>query len=301
MAGLRSGRRPVVTSLAAAVSLVVGSWLVLSSVTAAPASSARAVAGGARGPDPFDTLGAPGPASTSPPSTVEQSTGPLATIAGPGSAPAPPTATSAPTSVPTTASTTTTAAPAPPSTAAPLPAPVAFARPKHHRRLRAQPNKLGKGTANQSSAEEDHVALELIAALNQQSHGAGRVPATADNVSLLAVWMANEGGLWADNPLNTSLDAGQYPHQFSSGGGDTGIPIFPSMAAGVAATATTLLSNPAYARIVKLLRSGSAGCLPFAKAVISSPWASSHYEDNTARFCSGTPPPPTYRGRHHNR
>lgn len=100
------------------------------------------------------------------------------------------------------------------------------------------------------------------------------IPATADNLSLLERWMANEGGLWADNPLNTSLHSGEYPHQITTGGQDTGIPIFPNMATGIAATATTLLSYPS---ILRVLRSGRASCVTFAKAVIRSPWASSHY------------------------
>jgi len=133
--------------------------------------------------------------------------------------------------------------------------------------------------------------VALIAAIDGQSGGDRPVRATADNVTLLERWMANEGGLWANNPLNTSLDAADYPHEFTSSGQETGQAIFPTMASGIAATATTLLSNPAYGRIVDLLRTGRASCLSFARAVIRSPWASSHYEYNTARFCGGAPVP----------
>ncbi len=77
--------------------------------------------------------------------------------------------------------------------------------------------------------------------------------ATADNIALVARWIDNEGGLWADNPLNTSAGSGSYPHQYTSGGQDTGIPVFPTMATGVEAAVTTLLSNQAYAR-------ASCGC-----------------------------------------
>ncbi|MGA2520022.1 MAG: hypothetical protein ABSG81_04295 [Acidimicrobiales bacterium] len=127
------------------------------------------------------------------------------------------------------------------------------------------------------------------------------MPSTADNITLLARWIANEGGLWADNPLNTSLDAGEYPHEHTSTGEDTGDPIFPTMSVGLAANATTLLTNPAYGRIVGLLRSGHPTCLSFARAVIRSPWASSHYEHDTARFCGGEVPAPHGRGRHRTR
>jgi len=151
---------------------------------------------------------------------------------------------------------------------------------------------VGQGTTAQ-------VAAGLIRAVNQQSNGTEHIPVTADNVSLLDRWMANEGGLWADNPLNTSLDSAAYQHQFTTSGEDTGIPIFPSMTTGIGATATTLLSNQAYARILQVLKSGKASCLSFAKAVIHSPWASSHYGYDTARFCSGTIVPPVRRGHGH--
>lgn len=143
------------------------------------------------------------------------------------------------------------------------------------------------------------VAAGLIHAVNQQSNGTEHIPVTADNVSLLDRWMANEGGFWADNPLNTSLDSAAYPHQFTTSGEDTGIPIFPSITAGIGATATTLLSNQAYAQILQVLKSGKTSCLNFATAVIHSPWASSHYGYDTARFCSGTIVPPVRRGHGH--
>jgi hypothetical protein len=152
---------------------------------------------------------------------------------------------------------------------------------------------VGQGTTAQ-------VAAGLIRSVNQQSNGTERIPVTADNVSLLGRWMANEGGLWADNPLNTSLDSAAYQHQFTTSGEDTGIPIFPSMTAGIGATAATLLSNQAYARILQVLKSGKTSCLSFATAVIQSPWASSHYGYNTARFCSGTIVPPVRRAHGHS-
>ena len=52
---------------------------------------------------------------------------------------------------------------------------------------------------------EAQVAPDLIAAIDAQSGGAMASSPPADNVALLESWMDNEGGLWADNPLNTSL------------------------------------------------------------------------------------------------
>ncbi len=148
-------------------------------------------------------------------------------------------------------------------------------------------------------ASAARVAAELIAAVDSQSGGKYKIPATPDNVALLERWMANEGGLWADNPLNTSLHAASYPHQFTSGGENTGIPIFPTMTAGVDATAQTLLGSSVYARILATLRSGTSSCTAFATAVIHTPWASSHYGYSPSGFCRGVIAPA--RGRHQHR
>jgi len=138
------------------------------------------------------------------------------------------------------------------------------------------------------------VAAALIAALNQQSKGSPTVPATTNNLGLLERWMANEGGLWANNPLNTSLGSAGYPHQFTTSGQDTGIPIFPTMATGIKATASTLQSYPG---ILHALASGKSSCTNFATAVIHSPWASGHYGYNPVAFCTGQVPP--RHVRHH--
>jgi hypothetical protein len=135
---------------------------------------------------------------------------------------------------------------------------------------------------------EAQVAQDLIAAIDAQSNGAYAIAATPDNLTLIESWMANEGGLWADNPLNTSLGTGRYPHQITTGGQDTGIPIFPDIATGIGATAKTLLSNPAYAAILAVLGQGDAACGTFARAVIDSPWAASHYGHDPSRFCGST-------------
>jgi hypothetical protein len=140
----------------------------------------------------------------------------------------------------------------------------------------------------------------MISAINLEARGKVKIPPSADNVALLGRWMANEGGLWANNPLNTSLDSAANPHQRTSGGTDTGIPIFSSMNSGVEAAATTLLSNPSYARILRVLRSGKASCLAFATAVVRSPWASGHYDHDPSGFCSGRIVA-VHRGHRHRR
>ena len=302
MRGLRGGRRATGVTVAAAGALVIGSWLVVTSATASPApvrppslaGSAALAATAAPGTTGAGTLPVASPLSVpGSPGTSTGATTPLVTV--------PPTSSTtavATTDPSTTAPTPSTSAPAPAPTGAPVttaPAVLPRAAGRRHRGPGAGRHRGTTTSAQPSSAEADRVAVQLIAALNLQGRGGGRVPATGDNVALLARWMTNEGGLWADNPLNTSLDAGDYPHQFSSGGQDTGIPIFPTMAAGVRATATTLLSNAAYSRIVRLLRNGAAPCLSFAKAVIASPWASSHYGYDTSRFCAGAVPAPTFR------
>jgi hypothetical protein len=138
------------------------------------------------------------------------------------------------------------------------------------------------------SAVAGQFAVGLIVALDTRADGAYRIAATPATTGLIESWMANEGGLWADNPLNTSLDARRYPHQFTSAGIDTGIPIYPSLRVGIDDTATTLLGNPAYGRILAVLNGRSATCVAFASAVIESPWAAGHYGHDRAAFCSAT-------------
>ena len=171
---------------------------------------------------------------------------------------------------------TATAATTAPDTAAPVTAAPGTAAP----RLAAAPVAPAPAPAGSATA-----AWAIIADVDHLS--GRRIPATPNNVRLLQRWMANEGGLWADNPLNTSLHASAYAHQFTASGQDTGIPIFPSLSVGEAATAATLVSNPAYAHILGTLSSGSASCLAFARVVIRSPWAASHYGHNPSGFCSG--------------
>jgi hypothetical protein len=147
------------------------------------------------------------------------------------------------------------------------------------------------------SPGEDQVAQVLIRAINNVSYGIAHVPVTPVNIALLGRWMANEGGTWANNPLNTSLDASSYPHQFAADGSDTGIPIYPTMTVGLDATATTLLSDAAYGPILQVLHSGHASCAKFARVVINSPWAAGHYNYDPAAFCSGIVPPARGPGR----
>lgn len=220
----------------------------------------------------------PGSTESAVPTTTPSRT--TATSAPTPSSSAPPTTSSAvPTTTPTPAAAPVSSSP--PPTPPPLPKERAAASPA-----------VGPGTTAQ-------VAAGLIRAVNQQSKGTEGIPVTTDNVSLLNRWMANEGGLWANNPLNTSLDSAAYPHEFTTSGEDTGLPIFPSLSTGIAATAATLLSNPSYTRILGVLKSGRTSCLSFATAVIQSPWASGHYGYDTTRFCSGSIVPPGRRVQGH--
>ncbi|MDR3650304.1 MAG: hypothetical protein P4L20_14505 [Acidimicrobiales bacterium] len=283
MGGRQLGRRrSVVVTVAAVVALVLGSWLVVGSAAGSatapgtrPASLNRAagrdLVPSTRGTTSPRTASAEAPSTTLPPST----TAPPSTT--PGSTTLPPSAT-APTP-PTTVAVVPVAGSDPFAAAAKeaVPAP-----PRASRRHRAG------GAMLAPAPQTARAVAQLIGAINGQSGSQGAIPDTADNIGLLGRWMANEGGLWADNPLNTSLDAGSYPHQFTASGQDTGIPIFPDLAAGVAATATTLLSNPSYSRILHVLRSGSASCIAFARVVIQSPWASGHYDHDPVGFCSGS-------------
>ncbi len=276
-------------------SLVGGSWLVVSAATASPARPAVPAGSGLRGvaastAQTAQTAVSGKAADVSP---GAPSTG--ATTAAASSAVV--AASTAPAVAPPTAPATTAAAPVVPTTLRPSPA--VTAQPATSSPPRSATARARGGSAPPGTGAEASAARGLITAIDERSIPA--VPMTADNVTLLERWMANEGGLWADNPLNTSLDAGRYPHEYTSTGGDTGEPIFPSMSVGLAATATTLLSNPSYGRIVALLRSGHPSCLSFARAVIRSPWASSHYEHNTARFCGSAAPAPPRRERHRKR
>jgi hypothetical protein len=185
--------------------------------------------------------------------------------------------------------TPTSAAPVPAPTLPPLPASLLTPMVRSSHTLVSGPG----------LPENAQAAVALIGAINQGESSAGVIPVTPNNVALLERWIANEGGVWAQNPLNTSRDSASYPHQFTTNGQDTGIPIFPNLALGVAATAATLWSNSAYARILRVLRSGVASCPTFARAVIQSPWASGHYGHDPAGFCSGRIVPARRGHRHH--
>jgi hypothetical protein len=278
----RTGRQRRATLVAAVGMVVVGSWFVVSSATGStPPQKADKAATPSRA-DATGTTARP-PATTTPRGlspAVEPST------------PSGAVTTSAPTTLPprtpppTNAAVPTTA----PVTSRPTPLPRTVSRAA-----------IAVPVAKPSTATAQ-AAVSLISALRARSNGRDAISATTDNIDLLGRWMANEGGLWADNPLNTSLDSAAYPHQFSANGQDTGIPIFPNLSVGVAATAATLLANPRYARILKVLGSGSAPCIVFARAVIQSPWASGHYDHDPGGFCSGRIVP-ARRGRghgHHN-
>jgi hypothetical protein len=279
MGGQRgTGRKRRATLLAAVAMVVLGSWFVVSSATGSTLPSKTEKAAAPTRADSTATTAhrlatTPPPAASHPvqPATPSVAVTTSAPTTPPPTTP-PPTIAAVPIAVPST------------SRPAPLPRPVSRA---------ASAAPMAKPSTATAQA-----AVSLIAAIRVRSNGRDAIPATTDNIDLLGRWMANEGGLWADNPLNTSLDSGAYPHQFSANGQDTGIPIFPSLSVGATATAATLLANPRYARILKVLGSGSASCIAFARSVIQSPWASGHYDHDPGGFCSGRIVP-AHRGRGH--
>jgi len=311
------GRRATVTvTVVALASLAMGSWLVASAAgdtgASRPAAAARPTTGVALMPTSTSASGS-GASTVAPTAGEPEPSLPGAAGGAPGSRSA--TTAAAPTSITpsTTPPSATPPSATPPLSTPPLSTPSSPPSSSNQSRpvpsspttsvvLAATPAGAGKPVIAAARAATPHlspapvapvpaatgsttVAAALIAAVDRQS--GRRIPATADNISLLQRWIANEGGMWADNPLNTSLHASAYPHQFTSSGQDSGIPIFPSMGVGVTATATTLVSNPSYARILGTLGSGTASCLAFARAVIRSPWASSHYGRDPSGFCSG--------------
>jgi len=287
-------------TIAAVAALVLGSWLVATSAsgsTKAHGTGAPALRHDKAGHAPVSSTSHAGATVTSP-----QTTGAVAPdLAGSSSSSTPSTtdpvaSTTSPTP-PTTGPVPFTASPAPATTGALSVAP-ALAAPSVPATHASKRRKRASVAALAPSTGTAQVAAGLIGAINQRSGRQGAIPKTADNLGLLGRWMANEGGLWADNPLNTSLDSAAYPHQFTSSGQDTGIPIFPDLSVGLSATAMTILSNPAYSQILKVLRSGRASCMAFARVVIQSPWASGHYDHDPTGFCTGQIVP-VLRGRQH--
>jgi hypothetical protein len=258
----RSSRRWATMALAALGLVTVGSWCVVSAATGSTDLHATGSAGLADALHPVrPNVTVP---ITIPPAPVADSMAPVTPSSLAPVDPPP----AAVISIPRT----------PPSTAPLSSTP---------RQRRAPSHPAASPVMAPASSETARVAVDLISAINLQARGKVKIPPSAQNVALLGRWMANEGGLWANNPLNTSMGSGANPHQRTSGGADTGIPVFSTMNSGVEATATTLLSNPSYARILRVLRSGRASCLAFATAVVRSPWASGHYDHDPSGFCSG--------------
>ena len=272
--GTGRGRRATMVTAAFGV-VLLGSWFVISTATGSttPHTSRSTNRPGYRG----HTIAS----EATPPPTTTTTTTTTATIpraAAPGSMPI---ASSSDVSG-------TTSAVTPPTTSQPSPP------------LRPTLRTTGPAQGGSETTGTAAVAVSLFSTIGLNSNGKYSIPVTANNISLLTRWMANEGGLWANNPLNTSHGSAAYPHQVTTSGQDTGIPIFPSLSSGIAATAATLLSNPSYERILRLLGSGKASCVSFARAVIRSPWASGHYGHDPVGFCSGriAPVRPGHR-RHH--
>lgn len=251
--GTSRGRRAATAAAAGVV--LLGSWLVISTATGSTTAHTSRTNGLGRGGHTIASDDAPPPSTTptTPPSPA------------PGVMPVTPSSdvsgTTSPVSAPTTSQPSPQRRPTPSTTG---------------------PAQVGRATTGTAA-----VAVSLFSAIGLMSNGKYPIPGTANNINLVTRWVANEGGLWANNPLNTSHGSAAYPHQFTTSGQDTGIPIFPTLSSGIAATAATLLSNPSYGRVLRLLRSGAASCVSFARAVIRSPWASGHYGHDPVGFCSG--------------
>lgn len=272
----RARRRPLASIVLSAVSVAMGSWFVVIWLVGTPPASGQSAVASLRD-DPSAYSSDPQLANLDPATTIPvQTTLPAPTL---------PTATTVPVSDPTSTSTTT----APVETTIP---------PSSTSSTAAQSSSpVVSGTSGQVA----QIAASIITSVDRLSGGRYKIPANSHNIALMESWMANEGGLWANNPLNSDLYASKYSHQFN-GSQDTGTPIYPSMTVGIQAAAETLLGNPAYTSILAALSSGSVNCVTFADAVIDSPWAASHYEYDPARFCSGDVPTlqlPAGQGRGH--
>jgi len=115
------------------------------------------------------------------------------------------------------------------------------------------------------------------------------LPTTSNNIDNVMRWMVNEepASNWWDrnNPLNASLGTSA-----SDGTGS-----YPSLTIGAQYTAA-MLRQQNMAPIFNAL-AANAPPATFGAAVISSPWASSHYGGNVSRFTGAVPPVVTYTGQ----
>lgn len=104
--------------------------------------------------------------------------------------------------------------------------------------------------------------------------GAG-LPVTGCNVSAVTAWEAAEGGNWANsarfNPIDTTQpEPGSWPMN------SVGVQAYPSWAAGLSATVTTL-QNGNYPGIIAALQAGGSA-QAVADAVAASPWGTSAFQ-----------------------
>lgn len=91
-------------------------------------------------------------------------------------------------------------------------------------------------------------------------------PSTPSTLGAFADWMKAEGGTASYNPFNTTEDA---PGATDYNG--VGVKNYPSLNAGISATANTLL-NGHYQKLVSDLRSGKASTAELTQDVAQSPW-----------------------------
>jgi hypothetical protein len=112
----------------------------------------------------------------------------------------------------------------------------------------------------------------------------GGAPVTQQNVANMLVWMVNEepSNNWNDrnNPLNASLGTDAQD----------GTGWYSNLNTSAYYTAQMIFGQSNMSAIADALSSGTATKAQFGAAVISAPWASSHYGYDLGRFTgSGTP------------
>ena len=109
----------------------------------------------------------------------------------------------------------------------------------------------------------------------------GGVPVTENNVTNIGRWMTMEepSSNWnnRNNPLNASLGTSA----------SDGTASYPDLA--TAAQYTAKMINQSNMSAIKAALASNASASDFAAAVISSPWASSHYRNNQSGFAGTSP------------
>jgi hypothetical protein len=109
------------------------------------------------------------------------------------------------------------------------------------------------------------------------------LPATASNVDAFVIWEAAEGGGFGNQAANNPLNLNPSAAQASSWPGSQadGAWAFNTEAQGIDYTITYLATYSNYAGIRAAFASGHASVHSILVAIVTSPWASSHYVGNS--------------------